>query len=97
MDGFILYQLDLKKYFIEARDNVKFLMTIMRHMSIITNSNDFEKIAECLPDLMDRLQLIWILSGYYCTDETMVRFMERIVWCLREKVAKELDNEFLFR
>lgn len=97
MDGFVLYQLDLKKKFIEARDNVKFLMTIMRHMDIITNCNDFDKITECLPDLMERLQLIWILSRYYSTDEVMVPFMERIIWCLREKVKRELNNEFLFR
>ncbi|CAG9834619.1 unnamed protein product [Diabrotica balteata] len=46
---------------------------------------------------MEGLQLIWVLSGYYNTDEVMVPFMERIVWCLLEKVRNALNNEMLFR
>ncbi|KAJ8934453.1 hypothetical protein NQ314_013327, partial [Rhamnusium bicolor] len=97
IDGFIHYQVDLKRHYSEAKDNVKFLSTIKRHLKIITYSSDFRKIIDCIPLIIDGLHLIWILSRYYNTDEVMVPFMERIVWCLLEKVTKILNNEILFR
>lgn len=34
IDGFIHYLVDLKRYYIQARDNVKFLSTILRHFKV---------------------------------------------------------------
>ncbi|XP_045466201.1 dynein axonemal heavy chain 10 [Harmonia axyridis] len=97
IDAFVHYQLDLKKNYIQARDNVKFLYTILRYLNIVTNCDDFATVKGILMELMDGLQLIWVLSRYYCTDEKMVPLMERIVYCLKEKVRKALNPEFLFR
>ncbi|KAH1015210.1 dynein axonemal heavy chain 10 [Dendroctonus ponderosae] len=97
IDAFIHYQLDLKRYYAEARDNVKFLSTIKRHLKVVSESYDFRKVRDCIPDLIEGLHLIWVLSRYYNTDEVMVPFMERIVWCLLEKVRKVLDSNVIFR
>lgn len=34
IDAFISYQTELKRYYAEARDNVKFLSTIKRHLKV---------------------------------------------------------------
>lgn len=34
IDAFVHYQLDLKKSYIQARDNVKFLYTILRYLNV---------------------------------------------------------------
>nr|XP_023024309.1 dynein heavy chain 10, axonemal [Leptinotarsa decemlineata] len=97
IDGFIHYQIDLRRYYSQAKENVKFLSTIQRQLKVISLENDFWKVKECIPQLIDGLHLIWVLSSYYNTDEIMVPFMERIVWSLLEKVRTSLDNETLFR
>ncbi|KAL3287845.1 hypothetical protein HHI36_002303 [Cryptolaemus montrouzieri] len=97
IDAFVHYQLDLKKNYIQARDNVKFLFTILRYLNIVTYCDDFGSVKDILMELMDGLQLIWVLSRYYCTDEKMVPLMERIAYCLKVKVKSALNPEFLFR
>ncbi|KAL1513082.1 hypothetical protein ABEB36_002553 [Hypothenemus hampei] len=97
IDAFIHYQIELNRYYSEARDNVKFLSTIMRHLKVVSECSNFRKVKDCIPVLMDDLNLIWVLSRYYNTDEVMVPFMERIVWCLLEKVRKVLDSNHIFR
>ncbi|XP_066245712.1 dynein axonemal heavy chain 10 isoform X2 [Euwallacea similis] len=97
IDTFLNYQIDLKRYYAEARDNIKFLSTIKRHLTVISDSYDFRKVKDCIPDLIEGLHLIWVLSRYYNTDEIMVSFMERIVWCLLEKVRKVLNSQYIFR
>ncbi|XP_030756931.1 dynein heavy chain 10, axonemal [Sitophilus oryzae] len=97
VEAFIHYQNELRRYYAEARDNVQFLFTIRRHLKLVSNSNDFEKVKYCIPDLMEGLHLIWVLSRYYNTDEVMVPFMERIVWCLLSKVRGVLDSNYIFR
>lgn len=94
---FIFQQLRLRRHYGQAKDNVKFLSTVLRFLKTITQSNDFKKVTLCIPLLMDGLELIWILSNYYNNDEVMVPFMERIVWCLLDKSRKFLNNETLFR
>ncbi|CAH1165598.1 unnamed protein product [Phyllotreta striolata] len=96
-NSFLFHQLRLRRYYGKAKDNVKFLSTIVRFLNTITQSNDFKKITLSLPLLMDGLELIWILSDYYNNDTIMVPFMERIVWCLLDKTRKVLNNETLFR
>ncbi|KAF7265371.1 hypothetical protein GWI33_021219 [Rhynchophorus ferrugineus] len=97
VDAFIHYQVELKRYYAEARDNVKFLSTIKRHLKVVSESPDFLKVKDCIPDLIEGLHLIWVLSRYYNSDEVMVPFMERIVWCLLEKVRGALDSNYIFR
>ncbi|KAF2892470.1 hypothetical protein ILUMI_13689 [Ignelater luminosus] len=97
ISGFEHYKAELMKYYIQARDNVKFLFTVLRHFKTVTLCTDFQKVNECLPNLMDGLHMIWVLSRFYCTDEQMIPLLERIAWCLCEKVMIALDSERLFR
>ncbi|KAB0803715.1 hypothetical protein PPYR_00685 [Photinus pyralis] len=96
-NGFDHYKNELMKYYIQARDNVKILFTVLRHFKTVTFSEDFKKVNECLPSLMDGLHMVWVLSRYYCTDEQMVPLLERISWCLCEKTKIALNTETLFR
>ncbi|KAK5648316.1 hypothetical protein RI129_003208 [Pyrocoelia pectoralis] len=97
ISGFHHYKNELMKYYIQARDNVKILFTVLRHFKTVTYSTDFRKVYECLPCLMDGLHMVWVLSQYYCTDEQMVPLLERISWCLCEKTKTALNTETLFR
>lgn len=58
---------------------------------------DFGKVRDCLPSLLEGMHMIWILSRYYCTDATMVPLLERIAWCLCEKVKTAMNNTTIFR
>lgn len=40
--------------------------------------------------------MIWALSRFYCTDETMIPLCERIAWTLKEKVTTILKASTLF-
>lgn len=42
IDAFFNYLIDLKKYHIQARDNVKFLSTILRHFKVLRQMNLFK-------------------------------------------------------
>lgn len=63
----------------------------------IAYCEDFVRTKDCLPALMEGLQMIWVLSRFYCTDEQMVPLLERIAWSLCEKARNALDNSKLFR
>lgn len=141
--GFIHYENELRKYYAEARENVKFLYSIVRYLRVrsstikfqlsttklyvplpkinipllnfnvplstfhvpqhylsfqnITNTRNFEDVTKCIPNLMKGLNMIWVLSRFYNTDETMVPLCERIVWTMRYKVATILDVKLLFQ
>ncbi|KAI4469012.1 dynein heavy chain [Holotrichia oblita] len=97
ISGFEVFKEDLKKVYVQARDNVKFLSTVLRHFKTIAYCEDFVKTKDCLPSLMEGLQMIWVLSRFYCTDEQMVPLLERIAWSLCEKARNALDNSKLFR
>jgi len=42
-EGFAVYRADLLKYYAQARDNVKFLSTILRHFKV---TMDFSSLLE---------------------------------------------------
>lgn len=88
---------DLLTYYLEARDNVKFLFTILRHLKTITFSQSFRVIHATLPGLIDGLHMIWILSRYYNSDDIMVPFMKRVSWMLCKRVSSALRPETLFK
>ena len=63
----------------------------------VAECEDFPKVTECLPILMEGLQMIWVLSRFYCSDEQMVPLLERIAWSLCDKARGAMDNAVLFR
>lgn len=54
-------------------------------------------MLETIPPLMESLQIIWMLSCYYNTNESMGSLMERIAWQLCERVNQIIDVHELFK
>ncbi|KAH9515002.1 Dynein heavy chain 10, axonemal [Bulinus truncatus] len=88
---------DLKKYAIEARDNVRFLSTLERHFRNLKYGVSLQAVIETIPAMMNALRMIWIISRHYNTDELMVPLMERVAWELCERVTRVINFHELFR
>ncbi|CBY09982.1 unnamed protein product [Oikopleura dioica] len=89
-------KIDLTKYSVEARDNVRFLQTLERHFKNLQHSNDFCQIIDTIPSMMNSLRMVWIISRHYNKDERMVPLMERIAWHLAERVKENIDLKTIF-
>ncbi|GAB1860436.1 Dynein heavy chain 10, axonemal [Camponotus japonicus] len=95
--SFQYFRTELWKHYVEARDNNKFIRTLMRYFKLITESDSFESIAECIPSLMEGLRMLWVLSSYYCREEKIILLMDRISWQLCENVRHNLAIVLLFK
>ena len=67
----------------EARDNVKFLNTLERHLRLISQPPDhglqaFEAVQNAILPLLESLRLVWVLSPYYSQDDTMGALLRQI-------------------
>lgn len=87
---------DLNKYFVEAKDNVRFLSTLERHFKNVTHGASFQSVIDTLPSMMNSLRMVWIISRHYNRDERMVPLMERIAWELAERVSRVIVVRTLF-
>ncbi|CAF0991421.1 unnamed protein product, partial [Didymodactylos carnosus] len=87
---------DLTKYYLEAKDNVKFLSTLERHFKNVTHAPSFRIVSETIPKMMSALRMVWIISRHYNKDERMVPLMERIANQLCERVARSINIRTLF-
>ncbi|XP_044053526.1 dynein axonemal heavy chain 10 isoform X1 [Siniperca chuatsi] len=88
---------ELTKYRVESDDNLRFLSTLERHFMNLATGADFGVILETIPPLMNSLQIVWIISCHYNTNERMVPLMERIAWQLCERVDQVIDVHTLFK
>ena len=88
---------ELSKYYLEAKDNVKFLNTLERHLKNLAHGSNFTIVMETIPGLMNSLRMVWVISRHYNTDERMVPLMERIAWELCERVARVVNVKTIFR
>ncbi|KYN03638.1 Dynein heavy chain 10, axonemal, partial [Cyphomyrmex costatus] len=95
--SFHVFQTELWKHYVKARDNNKFIQTLLRYFKLITESDSFESISECIPSLIEGLRMLWVLSSYYCGEERMVLLMDRISWQLCENVKQNLAIVRLFK
>nr|XP_033194235.1 dynein heavy chain 10, axonemal-like [Bombus vancouverensis nearcticus] len=95
--NFDYFYSDLWRCYTEARDNNRFLQTILRHFKLMTESDCFKTISQAIPQLMEGMRMIWILSSYYSCEEKMVGLMERISWQLCQTVIKHLSIKDLFK
>ncbi|XP_070520949.1 dynein axonemal heavy chain 10 [Cardiocondyla obscurior] len=91
------YQIELWNHYVEARDNNKFIQTLLRYFKLITESDSFESISECIPSLMEGLRMLWVLSSYYSREEKIMSLMDRISWQLCENVRQNLAINQLFK
>ncbi|KAL7391500.1 hypothetical protein ABVT39_010104 [Epinephelus coioides] len=88
---------ELNKFHAEADDNLRFLSTLERYFMNLGTGANFSVILETIPPLMDTLQIVWMISCHYNTNERMVPLMERIAWQLCERVAQVIDVHTLFK
>ena len=91
LSTFEYHKNELTKYYVEAKDNVRFLLTLERHFKNLAHGASFKVILETIPSLMNALRMVWIISRHYNRDERMVPLMERIGWELAERVAKVVN------
>lgn len=54
-------------------------------------------VLDNIPQIMNGLRIIWILSRHYSTDERLESLMERIAWELSERVARVVNVRVLFK
>ncbi|XP_077294859.1 dynein axonemal heavy chain 10-like [Arctopsyche grandis] len=85
----------IKKY-LQARENVEFLSTLLQYFTIITKSPNLKEIGNIIPGLIDGLNMLWMLSEFYSKDENMVALLERIAHCLCQKIEVHLSVQTLF-
>ena len=81
---------ELSKLHIEAKDNVKFLSTLERHLKMMGTA-PLPDITESLPSLFNGLRMVWVLSRHYNTDERMSGLMQRIAEEISDRIVKEID------
>ncbi|KAL5017096.1 hypothetical protein ScPMuIL_006685 [Solemya velum] len=90
-------KIELNKYYVEAKDNVRFLSTLERHLKNVTHGATFLVVIETIPSMMNALRMVWIISRHYNKDERMVPLMERIAWELAERVARVINIRTIFQ
>lgn len=90
-------KIELNKYYVEAKDNVRFLSTLERHLKNVTHGATFLVVIETIPSMMNALRMVWIISRHYNKDERMVPLMERIAWELAERVARIINVRTIFQ
>ncbi|KAK5620023.1 Dynein heavy chain 10, axonemal [Crenichthys baileyi] len=88
---------ELIKYHTESYDNIRFLRVLERHFMNLAAGPNFAMILETIPHLMESLQIVWIISHHYNSNERMVPLMERIAWQLCERVAQGVDVHSIFK
>ncbi|XP_047141246.1 dynein axonemal heavy chain 10 isoform X1 [Hydra vulgaris] len=91
------YKVELAKYYVEAKDNVRFLSTLERHFKNLNMGNSFQNVLDTVPSLMNALHMVWIISRHYNSDERMVPLMERIAWEITERVARVINIHEVLR
>ena len=94
---FEVTRIDLNKYYVEAKDNVKFLGTLERHFKNIAHGASFAAVVDTIPAMMNSLRMVWVISRHYNTDERMVPLMERIAYELCSRVSRIINITTIFK
>ena len=97
MTNFDYHCHEMGRYFIEAKDNVKFLTTLERHFKNVTHGAGFGIVIDTIPSMMNALRMVWVISRHYNRDERMVPLMERIAGELCERVTRAVDIRTVFK
>lgn len=97
ISGFTWSEIELWKNYTHARDNKKFLDTVLRYFKLLSETDDFRAIGRSIPSLMEGMKMIWVLSKYYSSEEVMVTLLERISWQLCQNIVKNLAIKDVFK
>ena len=95
--NFEYHRTELNRYYTEAKDNVKFLGTLERHFKNLTQGANFSIVLDTLPNLMNSLRMVWVISRHYNTDDRMVPLMERIAWELCQRATTAVNHRVIFK
>lgn len=71
--------------------------SVFCYLQNLVTGLDFNVVLDTIPELMNGLRMIWILSRHYNTDERLESLMERIAWELSERVARVVNVRVLFK
>jgi dynein heavy chain len=85
-DNFSTEMGKLNKFYAEAKDNEKFLLTLERQFNNI-QKDDLDLIEETLASLMNGLRLVWTISRHY-KDEKMLNLMS----CIANEIADRVES-----
>lgn len=95
--SFEYYRVEFIKYYIEVKDNVRFLLIFERYFKNLVYGVSFNIVLEIIFLMMNVLRMVWIILRYYNRDERMVFLMERIVWEFSERVFKIVNVRIIFK
>ena len=95
--NFEYHRLELTKHHLEAKDNIKFLSTLERHFKNLTHGANFAIVLDTIPNMMNALRMVWVISRHYNTDARMVPLMQRIAWELCERAARVVNVRTIFK
>ncbi len=79
----------------EAQDNVKFLSTIRKPTQVLVSSMDFKEMRTTLPNLMNSLRNIWMLSKHFNTDDQICSLLDMITNIILGRVHGFMDFNLL--
>ncbi|XP_037090995.1 dynein heavy chain 10, axonemal-like [Pollicipes pollicipes] len=97
IQGFHMQVEDVQRCHREAYDNVRFLATLERHFKTVRSHPSLVVVADTLPQVMDSLRMVWILSRHYNRDHRMAPLMERLAWELSTRVRNSISIKTLFK
>ncbi|KOB63658.1 putative ciliary dynein heavy chain, partial [Operophtera brumata] len=66
------------------------------YLEVIEDDSPLQLVIDMLPELVESLYMMWVLSKGYRTDETMIPLLSRISWALCDKVERFLNVHKLF-
>ena len=95
--NFEVHRAELTRYYLEAKDNVKFLGTLERHFKNLSQGANFSIVLDTLPNMMNSLRMVWVISRHYNTDERMAPLMERIAWELCQRATTVVNQKIIFK
>jgi dynein heavy chain len=81
----------------EAQDNVKFLSTIRKPTQVLVTSMDFKEMRTTLPNLMNSLRNIWMLSKHFNTDDQICNLLDKITNIILGRVRSFVDFKLLHK
>ena len=77
------------------QDNVKFLSTIRKPTQVLVTSMDFKEMRQTLPNLMNSLRNIWMLSKHFNTDDQITNLLDKITNIIMARVRGFMDFKLL--
>lgn len=87
---------DLNREYTVAKDNVKFLNTLLRQFRNL-EAEGIDGVEETIPQLMNGLRLIWIISRHFKKNDRMKDLIQTITEEISNKVQNHIQIDQLFK